>query len=62
MIEEVTGDEHEIHGGITGALDNGLQAMAIEGAVCLTLLGITVAVAIKMNIGSMQNLQPALAR
>jgi hypothetical protein len=61
MIEEVASDEEEIHAGIAGTLDDGLQAVTIEGAVCLTLLGVAVAIAIKMNVGSMQNLQSMLA-
>jgi hypothetical protein len=55
MIKEVPSDKHEIHGGITGALDDGLQTMAIQGTRRLPLLGIAVAIAVEMNVSRMQN-------
>jgi hypothetical protein len=61
MIKEVPGDEHEIHSGITGTINDGLQAMAIQGTMRLALLGIAVAIAVEMNVSRMQDFQRAFA-
>jgi hypothetical protein len=50
MIKEIPGDEHEIHGSITGAINDGLQTVAIQGTMRLALLGIAVAIAVEMNV------------
>jgi hypothetical protein len=55
MIKEVPGDEHDIHGGITGTINDGLQTMAIQGTMRLALLGVAVAIAVKMNVSRMQD-------
>jgi hypothetical protein len=55
MIKEVSGDEHDIYGGITGTLNDGLQTLAIQSTMRLALLGIAVAIAVEMNVSRMQD-------
>ena len=55
VIEQITSDEQHIHFCRYGACDDRLKAVVIEGTVCLALFHFTVAIAIQMHIGCMQD-------
>jgi hypothetical protein len=61
MIEQITSDEQRIHFCSHGACDDCLEAVIIEGTVCLALFRFAVAVAIQMYVGCMQDFQGASA-